>query len=54
MHDASRSLKIHYATFSDHYLFMEGSNELSSSCSRVYVDNLALNILHIEAYQYNL
>ena len=43
-----------YATPPGHYLFMEGSRELSSSCSRVHVDTLALSVFHIKVRQCNL
>lgn len=47
------SLKIDYDTIPVHCLFVQGSRELSRSCSRVYVGTLAPNDFHVEVCQYN-
>ena len=51
--NAQISLEIDYVTLPDCCLFVEGSRELSSSYSRVYVGTLALNVFHVEVRQYN-
>ena len=40
--------------FPDHYLFVEGSRELSTSYSRVYVGAIALSVFHVQVRQYDL